>query len=183
MTRRWLAAGGALAALLMLAQPQRAAADMHWLAYYPGATINWYEGPYPYFWSWQNVHWPARDSFMTYGVSRPGTYKVYYPSPEASGRYYYLTPKAGVVREDTSATIEVKLPSSDADLWFNTVRTSRTGIVRQFRTPPLVEGRDYVYDVLALWGTQDQEKQLRKVQVSAGASVVVDFTAPYVPPK
>jgi uncharacterized protein (TIGR03000 family) len=182
MTRRGLAAGAALAALLLLARPQPAAADMHWLAYYPGATINWYEGPYPFFWSWQNMHWPARDSFMTYGIGE-GTYKVYSPSPDANGKYYYLTPKAGVPREDTSALIELKLPSSDADVWFNGVRTGRTGLVRQFRTPPLVEGRDYTYDILALWGPQDQEKQLRKVQVTAGASIRVDFTAPYTPPK
>ena len=43
MTRRRLTAGAAVAAaaLLMLARPQRAAADMHWMAYYPGATIDW----------------------------------------------------------------------------------------------------------------------------------------------
>src|SRR5690349_13796012 len=115
MTRRRLAAGAAVAAvLLILARPQRAAADMHWIAYYPGAVINWYDGPYPWLWSWQNAHWPAKDAFMTYGIGN-GTYKVYYPTPEASGKYYYLTPKAGVAIEDTTAVIEVKLPDSSAD--------------------------------------------------------------------
>src|SRR5689334_16096918 len=111
MTRRCLAAGAALAAALLLAQPQRAAADMHWLAYSPGAHIDWYQGPYPFLWSWQNLHWPARDTFMTYGIGE-GTYKVYYPTPNGTGKYFYLTPKAGIVREDTSAVIEVTLPAS-----------------------------------------------------------------------
>jgi uncharacterized protein (TIGR03000 family) len=182
MTRRWLAAGGVLAAALLLAQPQRAAADMHWLAYYPGATINWYQGPYPFMWSWQNLNWPARDTFFTYGIGE-GTYKVYYPTPNGSGKYFYLTPKAGVSRDDTTAIIELTLPASDADVWFNHVRTSRTGVVRQYHTPPLVEGRDYVYDVMALWGSRLNEKEVRKVRVRAGDRIIVDFTAPAEAPK
>jgi uncharacterized protein (TIGR03000 family) len=179
MTRRWLTAAAALAAaLVILAQPQRAAADMHWIAYYPGAIINWYDGPYPFTWSWPNIHWPARDSFMTYGIGQ-GTYKVHYPTPNASGKYYYLTPKAGVPVEDTTALIEVKLPASDADVWFQGERTTRTGTVRQFRSPPLVVGRNYTYEVLALWGTGGQStKELRRFTVHAGDRITVDFTAP-----
>jgi uncharacterized protein (TIGR03000 family) len=179
MTRRWLAAGAAVvAALLILASPQRAAADMHWINYYPGATINWYEGPFPWLWSWQNQHYPARDSFRTYNIGN-GTYKVYYPTPTATGKYYYLTPKAGIPMEDTTALIEVKLPESDADIWFQGERTSRVGIVRTFRTPPLVVGRSYTYDVLALWGQgAASTKEMRKVSVKSGDRLVVDFTAP-----
>jgi uncharacterized protein (TIGR03000 family) len=179
MTRRWLAAGAAVAAVfLILARPQRAAADMYWLNYYPGAVINWYEGPFPFMWSWQNANWPAKDAFLTYGIGN-GTYKVHYPTPNASGRYYYLTPKAGVAIEDTTAVIEVKLPDSSADVWFQGERTSRTGPVRVFRTPPLVLGRSYTYDVLALWGEGSAStKELRKVPVRAGDRLTVDFTAP-----
>jgi uncharacterized protein (TIGR03000 family) len=178
MMRRWPAAGAALAALLSLGQPQRAAADMHWLAYYPGGVVDWYDGPYPFLWSWPNVHWPARDSYFTYGIGN-GTYKVYYPTHDASGKYYYLTPKAGIPVEDTTALIEVKLPASDADVWFQGERTTRTGTVRQFRSPPLVVGRTYTYDVLALWGEGGQStKQLRKVPVKAGDRLTIDFTAP-----
>lgn len=183
MTRRWLTASGALAAaLLLLAQPQKAAADMHWLAYYPGAVINWYEGPYPFLWSWQNVHRPARDTYYTYGLGR-GTYQVYYPTPDASGKYYYITPKAGAAAEETTALLEVKLPASDADVWFQGVRTGQTGSVRQFQTPPLVIGRSYTYDVLAVWGEGGRDaKQTRKVSVKAGDRLTIDFTAP-PPPK
>jgi len=179
MTRRRLAAGAVVAAvLLVLARPQRAAADMHWIAYYPGAVINWYDGPYPWLWGYPNVHWPARDSFMTYGLGN-GTYKIYYPTPDATGKYYYLTPKAGVAVEDTTAVIEVKLPESDADVWFQGERTSRLGLVRQFRSPPLVLGRSYTYDVLALWGEGPAAtKELRKVSVRAGDRISIDFTAP-----
>ncbi len=179
MTRRWPAAGAVLAAaLLILARPQKAAADMYWLAYYPGATIDWYEGPFPFLQSWPNVHWPSRDSYFTYGVGN-GTYKVYYPTPDASGKYYYLTPKAGIPVEDTTALIEVKLPASDADVWFQGQRTGHTGVVRTFRSPPLVVGRKYTYDVMALWGDGVvSTKEVRKVRVKAGDRLIVDFTAP-----
>jgi uncharacterized protein (TIGR03000 family) len=178
MTKRWPAAGAALALLLLAARPEKAAADMHWLAYYPGGIVDWYDGPYPFLWSWPNVNWPAQDSYMTYGIGN-GTYKVYYPTPDASGKYYYLTPKAGVPVEDTTALIEVKLPASDADVWFQGERTSRTGSVRQFRSPPLVVGRNYTYDVLALWGDGGNNvKQMRTVRVKAGDRLTVDFTAP-----
>ncbi len=184
MTRRWLTAGAALAgALFILALPQRAAADVHWLAYYPGAIIDWYDGPYPFLYSWPNVHWPARDSYFTYGIGN-GTYKVYYPTPDASGKYYYLTPKAGIPVEDTTALIEIRVPASDADVWFQGERTSKTGTVRQFRSPPLVEGRSYTYDVLAVWGEGGKDtKQLRQVSVRSGSRVTVDFNSPYTPPK
>jgi uncharacterized protein (TIGR03000 family) len=179
MTRRRLAGVAAVAAaLLVLAAPQRAAADMHWLAYYPGGIVNWYDGPYPWLCGWPNVSWPARDGFFTYGIGN-GTYKVHYPTPDAAGRYYYLTPKAGVPVEDTTALIEVKLPASDADVWFQGQRTGRTGAVRQFRSPPLVVGRSYSYEVLALWGSGPAAtKEVRRVPVRAGERVTVDFTAP-----
>jgi uncharacterized protein (TIGR03000 family) len=183
MTRRWLAAGAALAALLTLALPQRAAAEQHWLAYYPGAVIDWYDGPYPFLWNWQNVHWPARNSYFTYGVGG-GSYKIYYPSPDTAGKYYYLTPKAGIPIEDTSALIEVKLPSPEADVWFQGLRTSHTGAVRQFRSPPLVPGQNYVYKVMGLWGLgAADEKQVRNVTIRAGDRITIDFTQAAPPEK
>jgi uncharacterized protein (TIGR03000 family) len=181
MTKRWLTAAAALVVLLA-ARPQRAAADMHWIAYYPGAVINFYEGPYPFIWGWQNIHWPSSDTYYTYGIGR-GTYKVYYPTADRSGKYYYITPKAGVANLDTTAVIEVKLPASDADVWFEGVRTTRTGSVREFLSPPLVEGRTYTYEVMALWGEGGRDvKQTRRVRIAAGERVAVDFTAPPPPP-
>ena len=124
------------------------------------------------------MHFPARDSYMTYGIGE-GTYKTYHPTPTATGKYYYLTPKAGIPIEDTTAVIEVKLPASDADVWFQGERTSRTGTVRQFRTPPLVTGRNYTYEVLAFWGVGGAgTKELRKVPVHAGDRITVDFNVP-----
>jgi uncharacterized protein (TIGR03000 family) len=184
MTRRWLTAGAVLAAMvLVLAQPQLAAADMHWLAYYPGAVIDWYDGPYPFLWNWQNIHWPSRNSFFTYGLGS-GTYKVYYPTYDASGKYYYLTPKAGVPVEDTTALLEVRVPVSDADIWFQGERTSATGAVRLFRTPVLVPGRSYSYELMALWGDGGRDvKEVRRVPIKAGDRVTVDFRVPAAPEK
>jgi uncharacterized protein (TIGR03000 family) len=177
MSRRWLPLGGLLAAAALLGWPGDAAA-VHWLAYYPGAVINWYHGDYDFVSRWQNHHWPSRDGYFTYAIGQ-GTYKVYYPTPDASGKYYYLTPKAGVPVQETTVLIEVKLPASDADVWFDGNRTSRTGVVRQFQTPPLVIGRAYKYEVRALWNVGGKEiKETRKVTVKAGDRVSVDFTTP-----
>src|SRR5690348_5468587 len=118
---------------------------------------------------------------MTYGIGR-GTNKVYSPTPEASGKYYYLTPKAGVPIEDTTALIEVKLPAADADLWFQGERTTHTGVLRQFKSPPLVPGRSYTYEIMALWGDGGRDtKEVRRVPVHAGDRLTVDFTVPAVP--
>jgi uncharacterized protein (TIGR03000 family) len=176
MRRRWHAAGGVLAAVaLILARPDTARAA-HWVAYFPGGIVDWYVGGYPFLRSWPNVHWPSRDSYMTYGIGR-GTYKVYYPTPDASGKYYYYTPKAGVPYQETTALVEVKLPISDADVWFDGSRTASTGPVRQFLTPPLVVGRDYRYEVRALWNEGGHDVlQTRTVTVRAGDRLSVDFT-------
>jgi uncharacterized protein (TIGR03000 family) len=182
MRRRWHAAGGVLAAAaLMLARPGAAPAA-HWMEYYVGGNVNWYVGGYPFLSSWPNHHWPSRTIYMTYGIGG-GTYKVYYPTPDASGKYYYYTPKAGVPNQETVAGIEVKLPISDADVWFDGVRTITTGPVRTFRTPPLVIGRTYRYLVRALWTEGGQDVvQTRTITVRAGDRLSVDFTAPEAPP-
>jgi uncharacterized protein (TIGR03000 family) len=180
MFRRWLPAAALLAVAALLVQPGQAGA-FHFLAYYPGGIVNWYHGDYDFVSGWQNHHWPSSTSYFTYSIGQ-GTYKVYYPTPDASGKYYYYTPKAGVPVQETTALIEVKLPASDADLWFEGVRTTGTGTVRQFLSPPLVIGRKYRYEILALWQEGRREvKQSRFVTVEAGDRKTVDFTQP--PPK
>jgi uncharacterized protein (TIGR03000 family) len=159
----------------LLVPPSATAA--HWLAYYPGGIVNWYFGDYPFFRGWPNIYWPAWDSYFTYGIGQ-GTYKIYYPNPDPMGKFYYLTPKAGLLMQETTALIEVKVPVSDADVWFEGWRTSRSGLTRQFLSPPLVIGRDYRYEILALWHEGRQEiKHLRHVTLRAGDRISIDFSS------
>lgn len=176
MMKRLLPAGVLLAAILLVSAPG-AARSQSWLDYRPGGIVNWYFGDYPFVHPWQNHHWPSGTSHFTYGIG-DGTYKVYYPSADPNGKYYYSTPKAGIPYEETTALLEVKVPVADADIWFEGVRTLRSGLVRQFRSPPLVVGRAYKYEVLALWNEGGREvKQSRFVTVRPGDRLTVEFVA------
>lgn len=48
------------------------------------------------------------------------------------------------------ATIRVRVPATDAQLWFNGVKTKQTGLTRHFVTPPLAKGT-YQYRVRVTW--------------------------------
>jgi uncharacterized protein (TIGR03000 family) len=79
------------------------------------------------------------------------------------------------------AHVEVKVPAT-AQLWFGQTLTRKTGPVREFVTPPLKRGQDFLYDVRARWMQDGREvEQTRRITVSAGARVPVDFTRPAKP--
>ncbi len=176
MTWRGLAAAAVLAGAFLMARPDPAAAQ-HWRAYYPGAVITWDWDRPDLFLPFNNVHWPSDSSYFTYGVGG-GTYKVFYPTYDKSGKYYYQTPKAGVATPETTATIEVKLPASDADLWIESIRTTKGGTVRNFQTPPLVIGRTYEYEIRAFWndGVRNKKVKSKFVQIRAGDRLLVEFS-------
>jgi uncharacterized protein (TIGR03000 family) len=77
-----------------------------------------------------------------------------------------------------TARIEVTVPL-EAELFFGEARTRQAGSVRRFESPPLEPGRKYAYDVTARW-TEGGREVVRKrtVNVTAGARVKVDLTAP-----
>jgi uncharacterized protein (TIGR03000 family) len=68
---------------------------------------------------------------------------------------------------------------ADADVFFDGTATSETGAKRVFTTPSLPPGKKFFYDVEAQWVADGQPvDRTRKVQVSAGETVRVDFTSP-----
>jgi uncharacterized protein (TIGR03000 family) len=71
--------------------------------------------------------------------------------------------------------ITVRLPA-EAELKLEDVKTSGTGTLRRFRTPPVAGGRDYTYHLEATWreGTQTRTVQ-RSVKVRAGDEIEVDL--------
>lgn len=75
----------------------------------------------------------------------------------------------------TSVLLTVKLPA-EASLTIDGARTSQTGSERQFISPPLPEGKVFVYTLKATW-TADGKKMERekKVEVKAGARINVDL--------
>ncbi|MDB5310909.1 MAG: hypothetical protein JWO38_5111 [Gemmataceae bacterium] len=87
-------------------------------------------------------------------------------------------PTGAPVSADRPANITARLPD-DADLWFDGTKTTATGPVRLFTTPPLTSGRRYTYEVRAHWnngeGVMDQKQTLL---VTAGANLDVSFPVP-----
>jgi uncharacterized protein (TIGR03000 family) len=74
--------------------------------------------------------------------------------------------------------ITVVVPA-DAKVFFDGAPTVQTGTERRFVSPPLEVGRNRHYVVLARWQEGGKTvEHTRKVPVSGGARVRVDFTAP-----
>jgi uncharacterized protein (TIGR03000 family) len=94
-------------------------------------------------------------------------------------------PRVAVLRSTTlatpasgTATIRVHLPS-DARLYFEGELTRATGPDRVFQSPALALGRNYRYDVKAVWNDNGQEVvRTRSLLVRAGQEVNVDLTGP-----
>jgi len=83
------------------------------------------------------------------------------------------------VPADSTADVNVRVPA-DAKLYFEGIPMELTGPDRHFVTPPLTPGRNYQYDVRAVWNDDQGHEvvQDRKVPVRAGGRVTVDFLTP-----
>jgi len=116
---------------------------------------------------------------------------VYAAPRDSSSTYYYddrfvpAEPRSGsavpppprVAPAVKSARIEVRLPDSDAEVLFDGQKTSAVGRVRLLETGDLDQGESYSARVIARWKQDGREMtDARKVDLTAGSSVVVDFT-------
>ena len=87
-------------------------------------------------------------------------------------------PSGGTPAQQATALVTVLVPA-DAEVFFEGDPTTQTGTERRFVTPPLTVGGRYSYTIRARWtqGGKTVEKT-RKVQVTGGANVRVDFRTP-----
>jgi uncharacterized protein (TIGR03000 family) len=78
------------------------------------------------------------------------------------------------------ALIDVRLPSPDAEVFFEGTNTRQNGARRVFQSPTLPVGMTYYYKVRAKWKQPDGTigEQEKTVGVRANETVVVDFTSP-----
>jgi putative membrane protein len=76
------------------------------------------------------------------------------------------------------AEITVVVPA-DAEVFFDGYRTMQRGTERLYFTPPLQVGKQFTYEVVVRW-TRDGKpvEEKRKVEVTGGGTVRVDFTRP-----
>jgi uncharacterized protein (TIGR03000 family) len=86
----------------------------------------------------------------------------------------YLT----AVAANTTARIDVRVPASDAQLNFDNHPTSPSGLTREFVTPPLIIGSNYVYNVRVSWMDNGVRRTRDKnVFVRAGDRLLVDLSS------
>jgi uncharacterized protein (TIGR03000 family) len=78
------------------------------------------------------------------------------------------------------ATIDVRVPAPDAEVFFEGNNTRQAGIRRLFQSPVLEAGPTYYYKIRAKWKQPDGQivQQERSVGVKANETTVVDFTNP-----
>jgi uncharacterized protein (TIGR03000 family) len=68
---------------------------------------------------------------------------------------------------------------ADAEVWLDNTRTTATGPVREFQSPPLTPGGRYTYAIRARWNENGREvTQLRQVEVTARSHINVRFPVP-----
>jgi uncharacterized protein (TIGR03000 family) len=78
----------------------------------------------------------------------------------------------------SAALLTVRVPV-DAEVLIDGQRTTSTGAVRQYRSPPLEPGSAYTYEVQARWQVNGKAvTQTHRVEVSAGAHATTTFPTP-----
>jgi uncharacterized protein (TIGR03000 family) len=149
--------------------------------------------------------WPINGSNWSFYGGRTGGSSSYSPSyysgPVASYRgYSYVipfesyyngayangfTPPANYTygayspTQENVAHIRLVVPT-DAQVWFDDKATKQRGETRNYESPPLPPGRQYIYDVKVRWRDKEGQEvtRTRQLSVSANSTVSADFTRP-----
>jgi uncharacterized protein (TIGR03000 family) len=143
----------------------------------------WYPGYYGYYGG--SPYYYGSYPYGGYSNYYPSTYSPDWSSPAYNSGYYGsyggVTPpypasySPATVQPDAIAQITVSLPA-DAVIWFDGSKTTSTGSVREYQSPPLTPGIRYTYEVRARWNENGQEvTQTQQVQITAGTRVNVHF--------
>jgi uncharacterized protein (TIGR03000 family) len=144
-----------------------------WGGYNPYA-VPWGYGGQPYTWSASPTYMPGwvGSSSVTSPQTRPTLHPALAVPPERI--------RAALYRPEPSntATMELQLPAENAEVWFDDVKMTQTGRIRQFVTPALESG-SYEYAVRVRWNDAGTMRELRRaVTVQPGDHVRLDFTRP-----
>jgi len=130
-----------------------------------------------------SINYPGIYGAHVFGVTPTSYYDqapYFVPSPSsltASTLMASASAPTSFAPETLSATINVRVPTENADLSFNQHRTFPTGTIREFVTPTLRPGRNYMYNVRVSWIDGDLRRARDKnVFVLAGDQIEVDLT-------
>jgi uncharacterized protein (TIGR03000 family) len=152
--------------------------------YYPYGYGSGYD-PYSYGSGYYpSYNYDTFDPGLASGATYESGYNGYAGQPTPSYNYGSLStaelPQGSPpwMRTDTAARLTVKVPA-DAEVWVEGKKTTSTGPVRQYQSPPLKPGQPYTYEVRARWQENGREvTQTQHVEVSSGASAAMDFPTP-----
>jgi uncharacterized protein (TIGR03000 family) len=64
---------------------------------------------------------------------------------------------------------------ANAEVWFDGVKTTQTGSLRQFVSPPLVAGKAYAYQVRIVAAGEQSMDVTQPLAVRAGDRMMIDF--------
>jgi uncharacterized protein (TIGR03000 family) len=118
---------------------------------------------------------------------RPGYYVAPYSAPYVqlvpysapawqAGPYYFTSLNGMAANGDRPVSVIVSAPA-DAEIWFDRHKTTQTGTVRRFESPPLAAG-EYTYEVRVLWKQAGKAlTRTRRVTVHPGDVINLSFTA------
>jgi uncharacterized protein (TIGR03000 family) len=141
-----------------------------------------------------SINFPGVYGSHTIGVAarnyKPSTRLTYYPPAEG---LVLRDPNPSVlnrtsverVRPVNVATLTIRVPTDDTELYLQDTRMTKTGTVRDFVTQPLLTSRDYTYDIRAAWDDKNGRSHVseRHLTVRAGDKIDVDMTGrPSEPP-
>ncbi len=132
-----------------------------------------YRAGYSQYSPYRNYYW----NNPTYGYRRQVRSKItnFKNDPSQTNIRSSFYPNTGKTEEllpapaKTEARIEIRVPVSDARIWFGNKKTSQQGLVRDFISPPLEPGKKYRYQLRAVWREQGVEvERNRAIEVQAG---------------
>jgi uncharacterized protein (TIGR03000 family) len=134
-------------------------------SYYPGYYA------YDYYPSYSMYVYPDIYSYpnYTYQYAAPLTYGA-----NTNSGYYGSLPPA----TNGTAHIQILVPA-DAKIWIENQLMTETGSARDYVSPVLTPGQEFVYHIRATWMQNGQPvTQTRNVDVQAGSNVTVNFMVP-----
>lgn len=131
-----------------------------------------YYGFYPYVYPRYVYPMPA--------VVAPPSRAEYYVVPRGAAQFpngQLTSPRT--LSSAQAAEIVVVLPVADAQVFVEDYEVRSGGSRRVLHSPPLDPGKQYEYTVTAAWKSNGQVvRETRRVTVTAGSQVIVDFSKP-----
>ena len=103
----------------------------------------------------------------------------YYNGPLTNGRTSSADYSYGAYAPTQKNAVHIRLVvPGDASVWFDNKETKQTGETRQFESPALAPGHQYVYDVKVRWRDKDGKEvtRTRHLTVWANDNLSIDFT-------